>query len=41
MPNDLKKENNALKNKVKETELLLQELKKSVTFRKQGSGTDG
>ena len=40
MSNDLKKENNELKNKVKETELLIQELKKSVTFRKQGSGTD-
>ena len=40
IPNDLKKENNELKDKVKETENLLEELKKSVTFRKQGSGGD-
>ena len=38
--NELKQENTELKDKVKETENLLEELKKSVTFRKQGLGED-
>ena len=40
MTKNLRKENNELKNKVEETESLLEDLKRSVTFRKQNSKND-
>jgi murein L,D-transpeptidase YafK len=40
MTKDLRKENNELKNKVEETESILEDLKRSVTFRKQNAKND-